>query len=48
MRDFLWNYFSLTGEIDAYLLYKQQENVGLDRKTEHDLGTDSQEHKERE
>lgn len=26
MRDFLWGYFSLTGEIDAYLLYKEHEN----------------------
>lgn len=25
MRDFLWNYFSLTGAIDAYLLYKEHE-----------------------
>ncbi len=27
MRDFLWNYFSRTGEIDAYLLYKEHEAV---------------------
>ncbi|MCY0877122.1 MAG: YqzL family protein [Firmicutes bacterium] len=27
MRDFLWQYFSKTGEIDAYLLYKQHELV---------------------
>lgn len=27
MRDFLWQYFSMTGEIDAYLLYKQHETV---------------------
>lgn len=23
MRDFTWNYFSMTGDVDAYLLYKQ-------------------------
>jgi len=23
MRDFSWNYFSMTGDVDAYLLYKQ-------------------------
>ncbi len=23
MRDFSWNYFSMTGEVDAYLLYKE-------------------------
>lgn len=27
MRDFLWNYFSRTGEIDVYLLYKEHEAV---------------------
>lgn len=27
MRDFLWRYFSKTGEIDAYLLYKRQETM---------------------
>jgi len=27
MRDFLWQYFSMTGEIDAYLLYKQHETM---------------------
>ncbi len=25
MRDFLWRYFSMTGEIDVYLLYKEHE-----------------------
>lgn len=23
MRDFTWNYFSLTGDVNAYLLYKE-------------------------
>jgi hypothetical protein len=23
MRDFTWNYFSMTGDVDAYLLYKE-------------------------
>ncbi|MEX2462411.1 MAG: YqzL family protein [Paenibacillaceae bacterium] len=23
MRDFIWNYFSMTGDVDAYLLYKE-------------------------
>jgi hypothetical protein len=23
MRDFIWNYFSTTGDVDAYLLYKE-------------------------
>ena len=27
MRDFLWKYFSMTGEIDAYLLYKEHEEI---------------------
>jgi len=27
MRDFSWRYFESTGEIDAYLLYKEHQNV---------------------
>lgn len=23
MRDFSWSYFSMTGDVDAYLLYKE-------------------------
>ncbi|MED4602648.1 YqzL family protein [Paenibacillus validus] len=23
MRDFSWKYFSMTGDVDAYLLYKE-------------------------
>jgi hypothetical protein len=23
MRDFTWNYFSMTGDLDAYLFYKE-------------------------
>jgi hypothetical protein len=23
MRDFTWNYFSMTGDVDSYLLYKE-------------------------
>ncbi|MCL6605738.1 MAG: YqzL family protein [Paenibacillus sp.] len=23
MRDFSWKYFAMTGDVDAYLLYKQ-------------------------
>jgi hypothetical protein len=23
MRNFSWNYFALTGDVDAYLLYKE-------------------------
>jgi hypothetical protein len=23
MRDFTWNYFSMTGDVDAYLFYKE-------------------------
>lgn len=32
MRDFSWNYFSKTGDVNAYLLYKEigipEENAG--------------------
>ncbi|MCL6442951.1 MAG: YqzL family protein [Alicyclobacillus sp.] len=27
MRDFSWRYFTMTGDIDAYLLYKQHEEL---------------------
>ncbi len=27
LRDFSWRYFTLTGDIDAYLLYKQHEEL---------------------
>jgi len=36
MRDFLWTYFSVTGEIDAYLLYKQHESLSGTRRSEQD------------
>ncbi|MCS7463459.1 YqzL family protein [Paenibacillus doosanensis] len=26
MRDFSWKYFSMTGDVDAYLLYKEVSN----------------------
>ncbi|GAB6929573.1 hypothetical protein JCM10914A_35560 [Paenibacillus sp. JCM 10914] len=25
MRDFSWKYFAMTGDVDAYLLYKEAE-----------------------
>ncbi|TVY09645.1 YqzL family protein [Paenibacillus cremeus] len=34
MRDFSWKYFSMTGDVDAYLLYK--EVVNRDRSDESD------------
>jgi hypothetical protein len=27
LRDFSWRYFTITGDIDAYLLYKRYEQV---------------------
>lgn len=29
MRDFSWKYFALTGDIDAYLLYKRHEQLAV-------------------
>jgi hypothetical protein len=31
MRDFTWNYFSMTGDVDAYLLYKEMNKEELDQ-----------------
>lgn len=39
MRDFSWTYFSMTGDVDAYLLYK-------DIKERDSLKTDSEEEPE--
>jgi len=30
MRDFSWKYFAMTGDVDAYLLYKQAMEPALD------------------
>ncbi|WP_081793629.1 YqzL family protein [Paenibacillus darwinianus] len=27
MRDFSWTYFTLTGDLDAFLLYKQMDDM---------------------
>jgi hypothetical protein len=40
MRDFSWQYFSKTGDLDAYLLYKQ---VSDDPRMEQDGIADEQE-----
>jgi len=31
MKHFSWNYFQSTGQIDAYLLYKDCENVDVQK-----------------
>jgi hypothetical protein len=38
MRDFTWNYFSMTGDVDAYLLYKE---ICTDEIEENDPHNDS-------
>ncbi|MBB3127316.1 hypothetical protein FHS19_001970 [Paenibacillus rhizosphaerae] len=30
MRDFSWKYFAMTGDVDAYLLYKQAAGMTAD------------------
>ena len=29
MRDFSWKYFAMTGDVDAYLLYKETEGESV-------------------
>lgn len=41
MKDFSWQYFSLTGDVDAYLLYKEINNDSDSDGTEEDLNTES-------
>lgn len=30
MRDFSWKYFMMTGDVDAYLLYKEIDGESMD------------------
>ncbi|MFC4103961.1 YqzL family protein [Paenibacillus xanthanilyticus] len=30
MRDFSWKYFTLTGDVDAFLLYKEMDQLSAD------------------
>jgi hypothetical protein len=41
MRDFSWQYFSLTGDVDAYLLYKEINHDSDPNETEEDLKLES-------
>ncbi|WP_135546771.1 YqzL family protein [Paenibacillus cymbidii] len=36
MRDFSWNYFSMTGDVDAYMLFKQMETKPMQAEYEDD------------
>jgi len=40
LREFSWRYFTLTGDIDAYLLFKQHDEV---RETTEDTDGDADE-----
>ncbi|MCL6637524.1 MAG: YqzL family protein [Alicyclobacillus sp.] len=42
MRDFSWRYFTLTGDIDAYLLYKRHEQI-VRRQEQPDVEEDERE-----
>ncbi|GIM44750.1 hypothetical protein DNHGIG_02990 [Collibacillus ludicampi] len=39
MRDFSWRFFTATGSIDAYLLYKEHE--AMERQVEHEEGAET-------
>ncbi|SFL32758.1 YqzL-like protein [Paenibacillus sp. 1_12] len=41
MRDFSWQYFSLTGDVGAYLLYKEIDNDSDSIEPEEDLESES-------
>lgn len=43
MQNISWNLFSATGNIDAYLLYKDAERIGVFGEDETELSTDSEE-----
>ncbi|NHN30927.1 YqzL family protein [Paenibacillus agricola] len=42
MRDFSWQYFSLTGDVDAYLLYKEINMDSVSDETDEDLNDESE------
>ncbi|WP_159883857.1 YqzL family protein [Paenibacillus puerhi] len=37
MKDFSWKYFSMTGDVDAYLLYKESNGEESEAKEPEDL-----------
>ncbi len=43
MQNISWNLFSATGNIDAYLLYKDSQRVSLDGDDETELSIGSEE-----
>jgi YqzL-like protein len=47
MRDFSWRYFESTGEIDAYLLYKEHQTICGNCKDDSDPILDQQERETR-
>lgn len=47
MRDFSWRYFESTGEIDAYLLYKEHQTICSTCKDDADPVLEQQEREHR-
>jgi hypothetical protein len=39
MRDFSWKYFMMTGDVDAYMLYKEIDDESLDEPDMDDITT---------
>lgn len=37
MRDFSWKYFTLTGDVESYLLYKEVHHSGDEEQEEEEL-----------
>lgn len=37
MRDFSWKYFMMTGDVDAYMLYKEIDDESLDEEDADDV-----------
>ncbi|GAB7386327.1 hypothetical protein BSNK01_01620 [Bacillaceae bacterium] len=46
IRDFSWTYFTVTGDIHAYLLFKEQEKYGRQNSLENLDAADAKEQKE--
>lgn len=42
MRDFSWKYFTLTGDVESFMLYKEMNQIGAEGGTDALVGADKE------
>jgi hypothetical protein len=42
MRDFSWKYFTLTGDVESFMLYKEMNKVGAEGRSDTSAADDEQ------